>query len=55
MNINISAGRKLLKNKGNNTKGASLERMVSDETKEGSVEAYMNRDIPAGVILLRDF
>lgn len=55
MNIDISAGKKLLKNKGNTTKGASLERVVIDETKERGVETYMNRDIPAGVRLLRDF
>lgn len=44
MSKDISAGRGLLKNKGITTNGASLERAVSDETKEGSVDTYMIRD-----------
>lgn len=45
MSMDISAGKRLLKNKGIITNDASLERVLGDEKIEGVVETYMNTDI----------
>lgn len=44
MSRDISCGKSLLKSKGITTNGASLKRVVSDETKKESVDIYMVRD-----------
>lgn len=53
MSIDISAGKRLLKNKGITTNDTSLERVLGDEEIEGIVETYMNTDIHAGIRLLK--